>query len=222
MQHFPVNTKIADARRRWVLAQVLPPRLLDDDLFVKALRGAEHDTMRHVISDSLSDIITKRTDLFSNASKSQLVVVIDEAQVAAEYLKFFRPALWAERRPILREIVDFFRSPPTFKRIIFSGTGLSMEMVTTAVGSSSAKEAANEKQGAFTDVGRFTREDPFQEAYIRRYLTLSDNDSDKRLLERMKYWFSGRYVLFGGTRFLLTVDYSYRLTASYRCNRIGD
>ena len=67
--------------------------------------------MRHVISDSLSDIITKRTDLFSNASKSPLVVVIDEARVAAEYLKFFRPALWAERRPILRDIVDFFRSP---------------------------------------------------------------------------------------------------------------
>ncbi len=41
VQHLPVNTKVTDARRRWVFAQVLPPRLWDDgeDLFVKVLQG---------------------------------------------------------------------------------------------------------------------------------------------------------------------------------------
>ncbi|KAM6500713.1 hypothetical protein JOM56_003727 [Amanita muscaria] len=198
VQHFPDNTKITDARLRWVLAQVLPPRfrLEDEDLFVKVLqviRGAETGPMLDIIRDSLSNIITKRPDLFPNAP---LIVVIDEAQMAAEYLNFFRSASGTERRPILREMVHFFHSSPIFKRIILSGTGLSMEMVKAAVGSLSAKQVPDESQGLFTNVGCFTREGSSQEAYIRRYLTLSDNDiSDKRLLERMKYWFSGRYRL---------------------------
>lgn len=99
-------------------------------------------------------------------------------------------------RPILREMIEFFQSSRLFNKIILSGTGLSMEMVKDATGSLSAKEAPTRVQAVFSNVGCFTREDPSQEAYIRRYLTLSDNDiSDKRLLERMKFWFPGRYRL---------------------------
>lgn len=71
-----------------------------------------------------------------------------------------------------------------------------MKMVKDAVGSSSAKELDQGMQPlVFTDIGSFTGDAYSQVAYIRRYLTLSDyNISDQRLLERMVYWFSGRYV----------------------------
>ncbi len=199
VQRLPVNTGVTVARRRWVFAQVLPPCLEheDKDLFVKvlrSLRGATTDIMRDITRSSLRNI-TKY--LFSMGSDTRLFVVIDEAQVAAEYLDFFRSASGTERRPILREMVSFFQSSQIFKRIILSGTGLSMEMVKDAVGSLSAREVTNESQGVFTNVGRFTSEDSSQEVYISRYLNLSkDNVSDRRLLERMKYWFSGRYVYY--------------------------
>ena len=195
VQHFPAETNITDARRRWVLAQVLPPRLEhSEDLFVtvlQALRNADTDVMNRITLDLMGDIMTKRTNLFPKGRRTPLFVVIDEAQVAAEYLKFFPSTSGKEWRLILREVVSFFHSCRLwFNKIILSGTGLSMGMVEDATGSFSAKAAPTRVQGVFSNIGCFTREDPSQEAYIRRYLTLSDNDiSDKRLLERMKFWF---------------------------------
>ena len=186
------------ARRRWVLAQVLPPCLKQsEDLFVtvlRALRNADTDVMFHIAGDLRRDIMN-RTNLFPQGLKTPLFV-IDEAQVAAEYLKFFPSTSGKEWRLILREVVSFFHSCRLwFNKIILSGTGLSMGMVEDATDSFSAKAAPTRVQGVFSNVGCFAREDPSQEAYIRRYLTLSDNDiSDKRLLERMKFWFSGRCV----------------------------
>ena len=199
MQRLPINTDVAVARRRWVLAQILPPRLEYDneDLFVKVLRslwGAKTDITRDIIRSSMKDI---KKDLFPMGRETRLFVVIDEAQVAAEYLKFFRSSSRTDLRPILREMVDFLLKTSVFKRIILSGTGLSMERVKNAVGAVSAKSVPNEREEplVFTNVGRFTRDDSSQEIYIARYLNLSkDNISDRRLLERMKYWFSGRYV----------------------------
>jgi spore coat protein CotH len=92
---------------------------------------------------------------------------------------------------------NFFESKGFFNGIILSGTDLSMEQVKDAVGSLSAREAPSNR--IFTDVGRFTRDDSSQETYINRYLNLSkDNISDQRLLERMRVWFSGRYVYYSG------------------------
>ena len=194
VQHFPVNTKVTDARRRWVFAQILPPHLCGGgrDLFVevfRGLQGAETHIMLDIIRSSLGDIRTGRKDLFPMESKTPLFVVIDEAQV-------FRSGS-GTGRPILREMVSFFESKGFFNRIILSGTGLSMEKVKDAVGSFSAKEAPSNR--IFTDVGCFTRDDSSHETYINRYLNLSkDNISDRRLLERMKYWFFGRYVYYLG------------------------
>ena len=169
VQRFPKNTDVTDARRRWVLAQVLPPHLQheNEDLFVKVLlvlRGAETDTMNVIIKNSLANIMTKRTDLFPKERKTPLFVVIDEAQVAAEYLKLFPSTSGNELRPILREIVGFFQSSCIFNKIILSGTGLSMGMVKDATGSFSAKEAPTLVQGVFSNVGCFARDDLSQEA----------------------------------------------------------
>ncbi len=203
VQHLPVNTDATVARRRWVLAQALPPSsgYDRDDLFVKVLlglRGADTDVMLEIVRSSLHSIMTERTDLFPMGINTPLFIVIDEAQVAGEYLKFFRSESGTALRPIFREMVSFFQSTGIFDGIILSGTGLSMKRERKSYFAMSAKYAPCEGEPlVFTDVGRFMRNDSSQEAYIRRYLTLSDdNISDQRLLERMMYWFSGRYVYY--------------------------
>jgi hypothetical protein len=67
VQRIPVNTDVTDARRRWVLAQVLPPRLRyhGDDLFVRVLRGlqgAETEIMLDVIRSLLDSVMGERRD----------------------------------------------------------------------------------------------------------------------------------------------------------------
>ncbi|KAF8497010.1 hypothetical protein BU17DRAFT_72416 [Hysterangium stoloniferum] len=189
VQHVPVNTGATLDRRRWVLAQVLPPSLnfQDEDLFVRVLwtlRSADTQIMRSIIASTLK------------GSQTPLFVVLDEGQVAADNLKeYFRSDTGTDMRPILREMYRFFLNTQLFTGFILSGTGLSMKMVPDAVGSISAKNAAGSGTRVFTDIGRFTRDDSSQLDYIRRYLTLSDNNSDRRLLERMVYWFSGRHRL---------------------------
>jgi hypothetical protein len=125
--------------------------------------------------------------------------VIDEAQVAADHLKFSPSTTGTDLRPVLREMYSFFVTTQLFAGIILAGTGLSMGMVRTAVGSLSAKEGGRRQPLVFSNIGLFGPHDPSQVNYISRYLTLSDNDiSDRRLLERMGYWFSGRYMYHWG------------------------
>ncbi|KAF8498457.1 hypothetical protein BU17DRAFT_72319 [Hysterangium stoloniferum] len=201
VQHIPVKTDATLARRRWVLAQVLPPisKFHGDDLFVTVLRTLQHvdtQTMRGIIASILMELTTEREDMFPDGDDTPLFVVIDEAQVAADNLKeYFRSNTRTDMRPILREMYRFFLSTTIFTGFILSGTGLSMQMVKEAVGSTSAKNEPGRGSLVFTDIGRFTKDDSSQLDYIRRYLTLSDNYSDRRLLERMVYWFSGRHRL---------------------------
>ncbi|KAF8512020.1 hypothetical protein BU17DRAFT_96669 [Hysterangium stoloniferum] len=194
LQHIPVNTDATLARRRWVLAQVLPPRLdfWGDDLFVRVLRTlqrADMQIMRDIIASTLSELKTKRKDLFPDGRDTSLFVVIDEVQVAADNLKAYSNT-GTDMHPILRKMYRFFRDTRFFTGFILSGTGLSMNMVDD-VGTASAKYGL----GVFTDIGRFTKDGSSQLDYICRHLTLSDNDSDRQLLERMVYWFSGRHRL---------------------------
>ncbi|KAF8521901.1 hypothetical protein BU17DRAFT_87449 [Hysterangium stoloniferum] len=216
VQHVPVNTDATLARRRWVLAQALPPYLPfgRDDLFVRVLWTLKHaDTqiMLDIITSTLSELTTKRKDLFPDGRHTALFVVIDEAQVASDNLKEFlavdeaqvaadnlndpfRSNTVTDRRPILREMYRFFLHTKIFTGFIISGTALATNMVKDAVGGAvSAKNVPGSR--VFTDIGRFTKDDSSQLDYIRRYLTLSDNHSDRRLLERMMYWFSGRHRL---------------------------
>jgi hypothetical protein len=193
MQQIPSSAGVTTARRRWVLAQVLPPRLNheDDDLFVKVLRSLRHadtEIMLKMARGTLREITAKRRDFFpAGATETlRLFVVIDEAQVAADHLSaYFRPTTGTDLRPVLREMYRLFQVSGIFVGIILAGTGLSMKIA-------SLSEKRVEPR-VFTDFGYFTKDKPSQIAYIRRYLTLSDNNiSDQRLLERMTYWFSGR------------------------------
>jgi hypothetical protein len=200
VQCLPVDTEPMVARRRWVLAQVLPPRLgdIEPDLFVhlvQSVRAGRTEIMRSFYTSTITALTTTRPDLFPLRHATPIFVVIDEAQVAADDMKFFPSTAGNNLRPILREMYSFFVTAQLFSGIILAGTGLSMSMVKDALGSVSAKQVGRRQPLVFTDTGRFRPHDPSQEAYIRQYLTLSDNViSDRRLLERMSYWFSGRYV----------------------------
>ncbi|KAF8510678.1 hypothetical protein BU17DRAFT_97886 [Hysterangium stoloniferum] len=200
VQHVPVNTGATLARRRWVLAQVLPPSLnfQNKDLFVRVLwtlRSADPEIMDSIMTSTLHELTTNRNDLFPEGSRTRLFVVIDEAQVAADNMKeYFRSDTGTDMRPILREMYKYFLNTELFTGFILSGTGLSMKVV-GSVSAGSAKNTGASGTRVFTDIGRFTKDDSSQLDYIRRYLTLSDNNSDRRLLERMVYWFSGRHRL---------------------------
>jgi hypothetical protein len=65
VQCFPAETNVMDARRRWVLAQVLPPCLeQNEDLFVTVLRAlwnADTDIMLRIAGDLLAGIMTVTT-----------------------------------------------------------------------------------------------------------------------------------------------------------------
>ena len=206
--HLPVNTDAMVARRRWVLAQVLPPRLKteSDDLFVKLLWGLRHADIYIMEKVILSTIVflNTRPDMISEGNNTTLYLVIDDAQVAAHYLEDFTTG--PDLRPIFREIYRFFDSG-FFNGIIFSGTALSMKIEDRPWEGSAVYTGRLRRPRVITDIGRFTRDDPSQVAYIRRYLTLSENDvSDRRLLERMTFWFSGRYVY--SSRLTLHVSFS--------------
>jgi hypothetical protein len=162
---------------------------------LQSVRAGQTEIMRSFIGSTLNALTTARQDLFPMNTARPLFVVIDEAQVAADRLKDFPSTTGTDLRPILREMYSFCLKSKLFNGIILAGTGLSMNMVKDAVGSVSAKRAGKRQPLVFTNIGRFREDNSSQEDYIRRYLTLSDNDpSDQRLLERMVYWFSGRYV----------------------------
>jgi len=198
MRYIPKDTDPAVARRRWVFAQVMPPRLPSGDMFVNVLqsvRAGRKDIMLSIVHATLNAIIIERGDLFPVRTARPLFVVIDEAQVAADHLKDVPSATGTDLRPVLRELYSFCLKSHLFTGIILAGTGLLMNMVKKAVGSVSAKKTGKRQPLLFTNVGRFRTDNSSQVDYICRYLTLSENDeSDRRLLERMVYWFSGRYV----------------------------
>ena len=102
-------------------------------------------------------------------------------------------------RPILHPFYRFLQDSKLFYGLILAGTGLSSKVVGDVIGSISAKGTSKRlvEPIVFTDTVHFTRDesDMAQENYVRRYLTLSNKQSE-RLIERILYWFHGRHVHF--------------------------
>ena len=172
LQNLPSGANGIQARKRWVLIQALPP--FDEvrgDIFsavLRSLRAADTSSM-HLHTVTMLERI-RRTVGNEIFPKAQFFTVVDEAQVAAEYL--------------------------TNSGVILAGTGLTKKMVQTAVSSRVAIYIDKRPQPiVFVEVGRFTKDGRAYEDYIRKYLPLStDSVSDQRLVDRILYWFSGRWV----------------------------
>jgi len=197
VQYLPRDTQPMVARRRWVFAQVLPPRVNDTDIFVHmllSLRGGRSDLLQSFMSTTLYALKTIRPSLFPKGFTIRLFGVIDEAQVAADLLKYFPSTTGESMRPVLRGMYNSLVMTQFFTGIILAGTGLSMSTVKTVLSSVSAKYDGRAQPLVFSDIGRFGSGYPSQVEYIRRYLSFSDTESDRRLLERIVHWFSGRYV----------------------------
>ena len=194
------------ARRRWVLLQIFPPCLRSsDDVFVeilRSIRSADIDIMQDFIRTTINDLFVKK-DILSeegkNSMKAPLFLVIDEAHEAYQFNGRFRSDTTGDYRPILHQIFKYFQGISIFRGIIVVGTGLSAGMVTRTIRSVSAGTTGRlEEPVVFSDVGAFTRTGSSQDAYVRQYLTLLDNLSDQRLMERIQYWFCGRFVHWTG------------------------
>ncbi|KAK2463898.1 hypothetical protein APHAL10511_004070 [Amanita phalloides] len=169
LENIPSGTAAAVARRRWVFLQFSPPRVGGADIFVavlRAIRGATPEVLMNIVRDTLAHLANTKLDLFPSAKG--LFSVVD-----ADHLKHYSPSAdGASQRPVLREIIIFLHDSNIFQGVIFSGTGLPIPVVERALSSSSMKRG----------VGRHVR-----------YIALSDDASDERLLQRMQYWLSGCY-----------------------------
>ena len=82
----PADTSAETVRRRWVLAQVMPPILFDKDLFVLVLNSlrAAYKTDLAAFTDSILDELATLHEKIFHPRK--LFAVVDETQVATTNL----------------------------------------------------------------------------------------------------------------------------------------
>ncbi|KIM39923.1 hypothetical protein M413DRAFT_446839 [Hebeloma cylindrosporum] len=195
--HLPLDEDPMIVRRRWVLVQALPPSARDGDIFasiVDSLQYADTAVMHTLSNNMLSEIRRKvGAKLFPD---NGLFVVFDEAQVAAQQLtNAFRSSTTGTTRPVLHAFCRFLWEANLIRGVILAGTGLSMQMVQTTMASHGAQSMSpSSSQLVLTEVGRFQQGDAAHRAYIEKYLPPCRNPkSHKRLVQRILYWFSGRY-----------------------------
>jgi len=198
LEKLPPGTDAKTARRRWVLVQATPPSFrYPTDIFatvLASLRAADSMDMNDLCKSMLADM-TKIMGEATFPSNLQFYAVIDDVQVAAEYMKdSFRPlTTGTNRRPVLRPFYRFLDASDLVKGIILAGTGLSIDMVRKPVYSQSAQLLDESRNPlVFHDVGRFLKDGTDHKTYVKKYLTLASTVSDGRLLQRILYWFSGR------------------------------
>ena len=193
----PADTSAETARRRWVLAQVMPPISFDKDLFVLVLNSlrAAYKTDLAAFTDFILDELATRHE--KNFHPRKLFAVVDETQVATEYLNesFCSLTSASEKRPVLHPFYNYLWNSNFFRGVILAGTGLSMKMVRTSVISEYVRvQSYRLVPFVFVEVGRFEKDDVFHHTYIEKYLSLSESDSDRRLMQRILYWFHGRWA----------------------------
>ena len=130
--------------------------------------------------------------------KKLLFAVINEAQVAAVYLKdsFRSFTTGIDMHPVLHAFYRFLLKTHIFEGFILAGTGLSIKMVKEAVLSSIAKNMGSPQEPTiFIELGKFMKDGPSQFDYICKYIPYSGGSiSNQQLVERIFYWLSGQWV----------------------------
>ena len=200
LEKLPPGTDAKTARRRWVLIQAMPPSIrYPSDIFsivLESLRCANSRDMADLIKSMLADM-TKIIGESIFPLNQQFFAVIDEAQVAAEYMNesFRSLTTGIDARPVLHPFYRFLQDADFIKGTILAGTGLSMKMMKKAVNSRGAQLLEESRNPLiFYDVGLFSNPGTDHRAYLEKYLTFASTVPDSRLMQRILYWFSGRWV----------------------------
>ena len=179
-----------DHKLRWLLIQVAPVALFNQtDIFYQLTCLAIRASSEYLADGIAFESITIQQLL---RQPPTLFCVLDEAQLLTKDLDYFRSdANPAQGRPILRPIVTSWGQ--VLPNLIISGTGMSMQGVETAIGSTVAKMGAHPV--TVTEVGGFDDEGG-RRAYLNQYFPpgLLDSPVGKEIASRVGYWLRGRFV----------------------------
>ncbi|KAJ3886772.1 hypothetical protein GG344DRAFT_81368 [Lentinula edodes] len=196
-------------KRRWLHLQLHPHLLSNDgreDLFKKlagdlnkwferqSLNLSQKTDIIESLSQSTVDGIMEALGLYNG--EKPLYIVIDECQFAVTDMEdLFRSADWTAKRGVLREIARWWdsvlnqRSAILVGALIFTGTGLSRELISDVLSSVVMKP---DYCTSVYDTGAF--DDPkAQIAYLKRFFPPDIWQSSERLRNRTHYWLRGRY-----------------------------
>ncbi|KAJ4492314.1 hypothetical protein C8R41DRAFT_951846, partial [Lentinula lateritia] len=216
-----------DHKRRWLHLQLHPHLLsssgseeddpfnqLSNDLIAWFERQDIDLSERISIMRLLSKaILVWIREALGQAKTTPIYIVIDECQFAVTYIEdLFRSADWTARRGILRELARCWdrslnhtaRSGTRSSAFIFTGTGLSRELISDVLSSVVAKTqtlSSVYNTGAFDDFKA-------QAAYLERFFPRELWHTSGGIRDRIYYWLRGR-------QFLLIDIYRYRFTAEY-------
>lgn len=163
-------------------------------------RGLDPSAEEDILKTLLRGVLAK-TQLYlgSDLLENLLYVVTDECQRAAKQLNgaFFSRLLTA-KRSILRELAFHWSSmlPNSDSAIvkgcfIFTGTGLSKDLIDEALSSVSVKHINSEEEN---DTGAFD-DSAIQEKYMKEFFPNSvwERPDIQLLRQRISYWLRGRY-----------------------------
>ncbi|KIY69927.1 hypothetical protein CYLTODRAFT_208974 [Cylindrobasidium torrendii FP15055 ss-10] len=196
-------------KRGWLFLQIQPglinPKGVDVDVFEEAYKyfasRSIGESERYI--EKALDTGSRTHTVFSEKSAQDIVIVIDEAQMATDilpraFLSQTKPfdsglPMW---RSILRETIVCWRSLPTrtlVKNLIVTGTGLSMEKF------EELKDSAAVKPQHWTmvhETGSFsTAEEQWQYAvkFLPKSVVRTNGPSIRLLRFRMWHWLRGRH-----------------------------
>jgi len=186
-----------NVKRDWLFFQILP--LLGHENEMDPFSRLIETCLPYVGDTELRILLAKYngpTVLGSafDPTAGSFIYVLDEAQVVGEtYMGAFADAGSRIKRPVLHPIINFLSRGMSGK-VIVSGTGFSLELFKTVLGSHTGKYST--EWGVTHTTGDFS-DQAIQLDYISRYLPpwfLATNPG-AHLKTRMYAWLRGRYVV---------------------------
>ena len=191
-----------DLKKRWLLLQLAPEKLLGHDIFSHRTRMLDRSPtllMRRATENQLQVVLELLEQL--EPESGHVFCVLDEAQTLTEggrfaFSTYFRAydeteqPILTQTRPLLRSLLLAWGT--FLPNMIISGTGVSMADMETVLGSVVAKESGLRSE-TVTNVGAFD-DDASLRVYAEPYLPpkFVDTPAGKELLSRMGYWLHGR------------------------------
>ncbi|KAI3621021.1 hypothetical protein WG66_013388 [Moniliophthora roreri] len=192
--------------RKWLYLQLYPESLHPEyeDVFASLaslLSGSTASDLEALKAEIIRVRDSIRQKVARQTGRSHFYIVIDEAQEAASSLRHaFMSAHNVDFRPTLREIVfqwtDLLNSSYTkrlYMSFIVTGTGVTAQHLTEAVGSASFKHRSHKFLESSATGAFDSREE--QEAYVAKYVPpeVLNTDLGRKLMDRMWHWLRGRY-----------------------------